>query len=534
MPSKLGRWRVFVILWVLLTALSAAWSLATPIAASPDEPAHFVKAAAVAHGQVGGEPSALGSVVQVPRFVADTHARACFAFNAETPGSCETETTGDPGDIVDGTTTAGLYNPLYYAAVGWPSLVLEGDAGLYAMRFVSGALSSLFLALAFLLVSAWRRPLLAALGLVAGVTPMMLFLSGSVNPNALEASSTVAVLAAMLSIVLDPRPETLARRCAVLALAASVAVNTRGLALIWVLLAIGLPLLIPGGRVLRDLFSRRSVQVAVAVVAVATALSLLWLFGSSSLFAGLATPDKPSVVPQAGAAPLIGFWLVLSGTFDSGEELVGLFGWLDTPANDSVYFIWAAFTSSLIGAAWVVLRGRPLVVALALVGAVLFVPALIQGAYITGGGLIWQGRYTLPLYLCLMFGLAALVSSFLERPGSGARTPQLNRLALLVLVLWVAAQSLSFATTLRRYAVGVSGTWSDTFVRPLWSAPGGNLVLVFVFTALALATAGYVLAAFRTENRTLADNTSVPAGTPSPGLDVPRAGQVTVAGRAGL
>lgn len=500
MPSKPGRWRVFALAWMLLTALSIAWSLATPIAASPDEPAHFIKAAAVANGQLAGEPSEFGDVVQVPRYVALTHARTCFAFKPELTAACDQVPQDDPDTIVDGTTTAGLYNPLYYAAVGWPTTFLVGDPALYAMRFISGALNALFLAMAIMMVATWRRPTIPALGLVAGITPMMLFLSGSVNPNALEASSTVAVLSAMLSIVLHPRPELLAQRCALLIVAASVAVNTRGLALIWVLAAIALPLLIPDRRRLRELFSCRPVQISVVAIAISTTLSLLWLLSSSSLFAGLPTSDRPGTVPQTGAAPFVGFWLTLSGTFDFGQELVGLFGWLDTPSNDSVYFIWAAFTSILIGVACVLLRGRHLLVAVLLVSGLIFIPALIQGAYISGGGLIWQGRYTLPIYLCAMLGLAALVSAQLSVPGLVARQV-LNRLGGLVLSLWALSQTLSFATTLRRYAVGTSGTWGDALVQPSWNAPGGNLMLIGAFGTIAIATGAFLFIECRLSDR---------------------------------
>ena len=42
------------------------------------------------------------------------------------------------GSLVDALTTAGLYNPLYYVVVGWPSLVFDDVGGIYAMGIMSG------------------------------------------------------------------------------------------------------------------------------------------------------------------------------------------------------------------------------------------------------------------------------------------------------------------------------------------------------------------------------------------------------------
>ena len=71
--------------WLLFSVLSISWAFATPIAAAPDEPAHLVKAASVVAGQlVGGEHTPYGDIVDVPYWIAYTHAQTCFAFEPET------------------------------------------------------------------------------------------------------------------------------------------------------------------------------------------------------------------------------------------------------------------------------------------------------------------------------------------------------------------------------------------------------------------------------------------------------------------
>lgn len=486
MQPKLRPWHIATLAWLTLTLLSAGWAIATPIAAAPDEPAHFVKAASVARGQFLGEPSASGHIVQVPEYVATTHARTCFAFKPLIAANCSLPAGSGEETIVDATTTAGLYNPLYYLLVGWPSTLFSGDTGLYAMRIVSGAVSSAFLALAFFLVSGWKRPTIPMLGLLVGATPMLLFLSGTVNPNAVEATATVAAFAGMLSILLHPHRDLLALRCIAVAVSASVAVNTRGLALIWVLIAVALPLILARRGTLLDLFRRRQVLTAAVVVGFASLFAVVWLLSSSSLVAGITESDTVSTVPQTGTSALAGFWLMFTGTFDFGRESVGIFGWLDTPANDAVYYVWAVFTGAIVASALIALRGRSLLAGVGVVAAFLLVPALVQATYITEGGLIWQGRYNLPLFLCMSFGLTALVSAE-TRPAIA--THQLRRGLTLFLVAWTGTQVLTFATTLRRYAVGGGGTWKETFLEPAWAAPGGNIAALLSFAIVAITGA---------------------------------------------
>src|SRR5690606_24712188 len=124
--------------WALLAALSSLWSLATPIAASPDEPAHLIKAAAVVRGQWTGPVTDNGNAVRVPMYIAWTHAQTCTAFNDEATAACQTPPPSDPGAETDSATTAGTYNPLYYLLVGWLSLLFDDERGIYAMRIVSG------------------------------------------------------------------------------------------------------------------------------------------------------------------------------------------------------------------------------------------------------------------------------------------------------------------------------------------------------------------------------------------------------------
>lgn len=484
-PTHASRWRVFTVAWVLFSLIAIVWSLATPVSAAPDEPAHIVKAASVVRGQFVGEPSTFGHVVQVPRYIASTQSETCFAFHPQVPASCAQPLPGDPGEVVDSTTSAGLYNPAYYALVGWPTLLFDDATGIYAMRAVSGILTALFLAAALMMTTTLRRPLIPFAAIAIASPPMLLFLAGTVNPNAVETTATLAVFTAMAAIVTQSRDDLLAERCIILASAAAVAVNTRALSPLWLAVAVLVPLLLLHRGRLAELLRTTPVRWAIAATAAASAFAVAWILGANSLTAAIDDEQSFQQFPGEGSSPVTGFFIVIRDTFDFAQSMIGSFGWLDTPAPGVTFFVWAALTGTLLVVASTILRGRELAFAATLVAAFLLLPAVVQGVYITGGGLIWQGRYSLPLFAMLAVGVAIVVGERLEP----LTVWMGRRIVLIVGIAWAVAQVASFASTLRRYAVGTDGTWRNAFFAPDWSAPGGNLVLVLAFGVLIVGTA---------------------------------------------
>lgn len=480
-----GRWRIFFLGWILLSALMIVWSLATPIAAAPDEPAHIVKAASVVRGQFIGEPSKYGHVVRVPRYVAATQAQTCFAFHPEVPASCARPLPGRQSELIDSTTTAGRYNPVYYLLVGWPSLLFGDVAGIYAMRMVSAALSALFLALSVMTIWTFRLRTIPLLAIGIAATPTLLFLGGVVNPNALEATGLIAVFVATMGIIAQPDPRLLTERCAILTVSAVLAVNTRALSPLWLAVAVLVPLITASRPHLVSLLRQRAVRWTVSAVAVASTFAVAWILWAGSLSSGLTDKESFQQYPGVGTSHLVGFILTLRDTLEYGASMVGMFGWLDTPAPEITTFVWAALCGAILLASFVVLRGSKLVMAVVLVACFVLLPATVQGIYITGGGMIWQGRYALPIFGMLVIGLAFLIS---ERYSELTRW-MLMRTAIIVGAALLIAQTFAFATVLRRYAAGTNGTVGNAFIHPLWSAPGGNIALLGLYGLIALVTA---------------------------------------------
>jgi len=503
---KPGRWRIFFGAWIALSLLAAAWAISSPISSGPDEPAHFVKAASVVRGQLVGPQGTYGNEVDVPQYVAWTNAQTCFVFHPEEAADCSTEAPGDPAEIVTGSTTAGYYNPVYYALVGWPSLVFHDEVGLYAMRIVSGILASGILALSFLLVSTWRRPTIPALGLVTAMTPMVLYVNGVVNPSSFEIAGVLTAFVAMLTIVMQPQERLLRERAVILVVASVLALSTRTVSPLWIALAIVLPLLLMNWRELVALIRRRVVLVSAAVIAAAAALAIAWTPVSSRLAADAAagTPT-PSVVttvfPDVGQSPFFGFVKTTTLTFTNAADMIGNFGWMDTPVPATTIVIWTMLigTTLLVGAT--VLRGRRALVGAALLVLTLALPALIQAAFITSGGYIWQGRYGLPIFVMLIAGVAAFVGTTLEnlRLGSGVVT----RLLIVVVIGFAAGQGYGFLKALRRNVIGSDTSWKQLITDPQWIPPGGIIISLGLF-AIGLVVLAVVLLRIHSIDRRLA------------------------------
>jgi len=471
-------WLTFGISWAILAGLMSAWSLASPIGGAPDEPAHLVKAAAVARGEWIGVRGPEGELVQVPQYIGFVINQTCYAFDGDKSASCALAVPGDPNRTVTATTTAGLYNPLYYLLTGWPSLIFHDTTGVFAMRIVSALLVSLFAAIAIALLFTWKRPTIPIISALTALTPMVLFLGGVVNPNSLEITTTLAAFVSLYSAVRQSTSLPAWPLWTFFTLSASIAVNMRGLSLLWIGVAVVAVLVGTQRRRSVAILRQRSTRISLGVVAAFSTFALVWVIATNSLGAGIDGSGPPSTAPGVGTSAIGGFLYTLLSTAEYSEGIVGVFGWLDTPAPPATFFVWSAFIGGLLLWGGIRLTRRQLITPVVLFAAVVFLPAILQGLYINRGGIIWQGRYILPLFVCLVVAVGMELSTVAEL----APSVQI-KLSSAVTTAWVGGQFYSFATAERRYAVGLDRSWGD--LAPLeWSPPGG--------LALSLASYGIV------------------------------------------
>jgi hypothetical protein len=499
MRNRASRWSVFLAAWAALSLMSIAWALASPIGSGPDEPAHIIKAASVVRGELVGPQGDTGNIVEVPASVAWTATQDCYRFDIDQDASCAPALDGDGAELVTAETSAGYYNPVYYAAVGWPTLILPGETGLYAVRIISALISSAMLACAFMLVGTWRRRSIPALGLLVALTPMVIYVNGVVNPSAFEISGSLAVFAAMISIVTQPSKQLLRQRLTVLVVSAALAVGARTVSPLWVALALALPLILLSRPDFARLLRTRAVIVGAALVSLFALIAVTWNPISTRLAVDArttpASTDGFEVFPDVGSSPLFGFMKMITLSVTNGNDMIGNFGWMDTPVPDTTIVVWTVLLGALVLASVYLLRQKHAMFGLALVLCFFFVPPLIQAAFITGGGYIWQGRYGLPTLTMLAFGLAAAVALSLNRAGasSGAAVGSGTRVVVVIAAAATYAQCYAFASALHRFTVGSSTAWKEMITQPAWSPPGGVIPSVGLFGIGALLLAAAVV-----------------------------------------
>jgi hypothetical protein len=215
----------------------------------------------------------------MPKYIAWTNDRTCYARVPSKRAAC-IESAGSDSFATTCTTrtrTAGQYNPIYYALIGWPLLIFPNSKGVFVMRFVSGILSSLFLALSLLMISTWPRPVLTLAGLMDATTPMVLSIDDIVNPNSLEIAGTLATFVGILGVVIFPDSVRRAPTIVVTITAASLAVDTRPLSAVWIAVAILTPLLFTSRGTIYERVKTRDVRLAIAGVGAATVFALGWI-----------------------------------------------------------------------------------------------------------------------------------------------------------------------------------------------------------------------------------------------------------------
>ncbi len=192
---------------------SAIWSIAVPLGSGQDEPAQTITAAADVRGQlIKPHATAYADIVGMYEVrVPGTYTNGFLQIGLGLDPAC-----GDPGYgsachpsvtnpvVLDTWTYTGDYPPLYYLAVGWPSLITSSLVGIYLMRLLSALLCSGVLALAVLaLARTSRRPLVPAAAAIA-ISPMVLYTAATVQPSGLEISSAALLFAAGSAIAFGP------------------------------------------------------------------------------------------------------------------------------------------------------------------------------------------------------------------------------------------------------------------------------------------------------------------------------------------
>lgn len=481
-----GGLRFFVASWILLSALMACWALATPLFASPDEPGQVIKAVAVAHGQLTGATVQTGGYfrfetgVDIPGYYEQSlDETKCFINDVLRPAGCAPAFDARNTGRTQVLTWIGRYPPLYYAVVGLPSRVADGTAAVLAMRVVSAVLCGAFYAVGLTgLRSARRRPAMVAAGWLA-ITPTALFFGSVVNASGLEIAAGFATWGLLLPLVREPREHAVGGRLAAGALAAAVLLNTRPGSALLVVLVVACLALAATGEFWRELRPWRRWLPTAVIAAVAGVVAGLWLLLVDPT-AGLGGIPDPHL-----SSPLAAMQGALQLTPRYLREQLAVFGILNLPLYRPLLLLLGATVVALVLAGLALGRGRLRWMLVVLVVLSFAVPIVSQIPTAARLGLIWQGRYGLPLSI----GIPIVAMAALTESGLGVRMSRW--LVVLVTPIAAAVQGASFVWALSRYVFGYGRM---PYSVPAGWAPPGRWVAPVLFVVADAALLVLVLA----------------------------------------
>jgi hypothetical protein len=376
---------------------------------------------------------------------------------------------------VTSTSYVGRYPPLYYAVVGLPTLVMHSESVVYFMRILSALIDALLLGLALTIASLWCRATLLFEAIALTVTPLVVFLAGVVNPSGFEIAAAICAWTAGLALVRNG-PVRPAPAVVVSFIASGCLLElTRGLSVLWMgLILITLFCLEPMACV--RLLRQWSARVGVAILFIVGAIAVAFVLSAQTL----------KVLPSTAYGPFQGPSIVLTervlGLFGGyAHQIIGVFGWLDTPSPLLVTFVWASLVGFLLILGLAMSRRRDGWILIGLIAATAIVTLGLIEWHAATAGITWQARDGFPFYagVPLVAGIA-IPRKFLLGSGNVARW----RVAVVVAGAVGVCQLVDFVWTLRRYTVGL-GTTVNLFHRVPhgWSPPLGTPLMVVVGTA---------------------------------------------------
>ncbi|MBV8195142.1 MAG: DUF2142 domain-containing protein [Candidatus Dormibacteraeota bacterium] len=518
MTQRYGKRAVLGLIALAVLLLGFSWLMSSPTPSGSDEPAAYIRALAVAQGELTGphalfpyrdqqHPEAVyiwdqtSRSYQVPALQAPAATFACDAGGITTPATCTAGTrcerwsapcTGSPPTTGAATlvTYLGDYEPTTYVVPGLLALLADSDVnGLRAARFGTVLIACLFITLAAALLWDRRRPGDALLGLVISVTPMVIYTNSVLNASGGEIASSICFSAGLIRITRDegkvPRWIWI-----ITGLSGAFLGFSRAFGPLWIVIAFLTIVAYMGfRRAWHALRAGRGYAVACVGLAVAGLVTdLVWWELVGRPKGGLPLSDALSVVRGiADSVPLI------------YQQQIGGFGWGegDVTMGSFAYIVWGVMA---IGLVLLSLLAGTLRQRFTLIGSIIanYVFIVIAGAIISvefgfgGTGIV--GRYILPW---------TVIITLLAGETFRANRDRLGRAAPRHLILYAGlaaalCQGIGIYMAARRFAVGTTGAL--LFLgKSQWSPPLGWVPWLGIGAAGCVALAAAAVVAHRSQ-----------------------------------
>lgn len=451
-----------------------AWSLASPVGASPDDDYHLASIWCARGDKPRDCQSVEGNEQQkfIP-LVASGRTICYFGDPAVSAGCQDGLKDRGPDTLTDRGNWTGSYPPLFYQTLSFLTFD-DVRASVVLMRIANGGLAVVLLGALAWALPRRRRPL-ATVPLLVTSVPLAWFVLASTNPSAWAVLGAAVTWPALYGAF-----ETRGRRqvglCVLAVVGATISAGSRADGGLFAITAVGLVLLMRIRRIRTHLL-----PTATAVVAVAIAATYFLHAGHSDVLNGAITDQAALpwsrwqlILLNLGGLPVL--WL---GPFGFGP--LGGTGWLDVafPAVviASGIAVWLLIVAAAVRQVFPAKLLGLALTALALVVYPLYL--LVQTGVVVGQGV--QPRYILPL-LVMFTGVALL-----GRRGASlslTRGPALAATAALTV-----AHSIALHVQMRRYVTGfdIVGVNLDRDREWWWTfAPGPTLVWLVASTSFAV------------------------------------------------
>jgi hypothetical protein len=479
-----------------LVLLSTAWLFATPPFRAPDEAAHYLRALTIADGRLVGPRVGLdapgraalaggGWRAQEERWIRHDRRSVVVPAALSPPGERCADGRPDVGrkSCIEVTYTGDYYPIAYLIPAGALSLSHDVGSAQWLTRAASLLPALAFIVLALVLVG-WRSGW-AIFGLLAAVTPTVLFIGSVLNPSGLEIAADLSFVAALLRLRRD-RAGFPAWAWVGLAASGAVTILAWQLGPLFAAVDLAAFIALSSRAELRPMLTtrRRGPLAAALTLALATTLFAVYGMTSGVLHSSASfTPLLPSLhagVDQLG--PTL-------------REAVGGFGALSSNLPSFLPLLWGLAVLALLCAA--VIRGdrrERIVLAVILVAGLSF-PVLFYAWSQRPTGFGMQGRYALPLLALIPMVAGEVLDSHRARAGDvlGSRVGQAGASSTPLLALAMAAAAVFQLAAWWINADNWAGTSADglVFHQASWAPPLGwwPWLAIAALGTLALLTA---------------------------------------------
>lgn len=454
-------------------SLMVVWSFLTPLFAGPDEPSNFIRSAAVVRGEWVGEnyPASIeksywSTYVHIdPQFGTANAIPWCFAPFPEKPG-CGIAVEDAPVVDIPTWTNMGRYPPLPFVISGMGTVFGATNLSVFMARAMTSVVSALLIACSAYTIMRRKQSLV---GLLVALTPGTIFLASAMNPSALEICSAIALWSVLPSIYEGQVHDRIIQYIFIVAGVLLIATRPIGIVMYaavavisWV--ALGSTRLIP---------SIKANKVALLIHSLTAALMAWWYIAvysyqtSPSLTAGA---EKVSITAQ--------FTRSMNHIPELLDQVVGNFGWLDTPIPRGALWLYIICVTAVIIASLNHI-GKRSALALVLLSMTVICAciAVDMNFYAMFGWFGAQGRHIAPILVGVPL-LVAMQSNF----GT--------RLQIAVVTGWSVAMVWAGLGALRRYTVGVNGNNAfSMFTERTWNPSIGFWVAVVLLVAITVLVA---------------------------------------------